>query len=415
MNFYHDHVPFVTSMKMGVLFSWSAKEWGSVERDNLKFRKDEDQDILQKAKELAQIFQKRAQEIDRTASFPRENFNDLKKSGFLSLTVPRQYGGREITLETLLNVIETLACGDAATALCLGWHLGVVMDLAERREWPKEQFAKLCQDIVAKGSLVNRAATEPATGSPVRGGKPETTAVREGNLWVLNGRKTFTTMAPGLDYAIVTASLEKSEDVCGFLVPLNRDGVRIEAVWDTLGMRGTRSDDLILQNVKLPEEAKVEYFERNRKPSPAGWLLHIPACYLGIAVAARNEAVQFARTYQPNSLPHPIQEVGHIRDKIGRIDLKLMKARTFLYYTARRWDEENEERSSLGLELSAAKTIVTNAAVEIVDLAMRVVGGRSLSKTNALERHYRDVRAGLHNPPSDDATIELFAKNAFHE
>lgn len=373
-------------------------------------------ELYELAGKLADQFSSRAEEVDRQGVFPFTNFKDLKQSGYLSLTVPKQYGGEAISLYELVLIQERLAQGDASTALGAGWHLGIIMDLAERREWDEKAFDQLCDDVVQNKVLINRAATEPATGSPTRGGKPETTAKKDGDRWVLNGRKTFTTMAPGLDLAVVTASLEDDDKVCGFLVPCNAEGVKVENTWDTLGMRGTSSDDLILENVVLPAEANVETLESNpKKKSPAGWLLHIPACYLGIAVAARNYAVTFAKEYSPNSLPGPIKDVPHVREKIGEMELEIRKARSFLYATAERWDNDPETRIDMQPDLATAKYIVTNSAVKVVDVAMRLVGGRSLAKSNPLERYYRDVRAGLHNPPSDDATIGLLAKDALDE
>ncbi|ELK46687.1 acyl-CoA dehydrogenase family protein, partial [Halobacillus sp. BAB-2008] len=136
--------------------------------------------------------------------------------------------------------------------------------------------------------------------------------------------------------------------------------------------------------------------------------------YLGIAVAARNDAIEFARNFQPNSLDTPISEVSHIQDKIGEMEWKLLQAHSFLYATARRWDEEPEEREHMQPELSAVKLAVTNAASEVVDLAMRIAGGRGLSKHFPFEKYYRDVRAGLHNPPMDDSTISMLAGKAIH-
>ncbi len=90
-----------------------------------------------------------------------------------------------------------------------------------------------------------------------------------------------------------------------------------------------------------------------------------------------------------------------------------MRARYFLYSVADKWDEANDEtRSGMQPELGAVKLAVTNAAITVVDLAMRVAGARSLSVKNPLQRYYRDVRAGLHNPPMDDMTIQALAKNA---
>lgn len=381
------------------------------------FVKNEQQkNLVDTAANLADRFADRAEAFDEESRFPFDNFYDLKEKGFLSLTIPEEYGGRNIPLYDFLLVLERLAQGDASTALGLGWHLGIFMDLAERREWNREKFEEICRKVVDQGVLVNRAATEPATGSPTRGGKPETIAKQVNGKWVLNGRKTFTTMAPGLDLVIVTASLGNSEEIGGFIVPLNVNGVTIKETWDTLGMRGTRSDDLILENVELPDHALVEVHEtKKKKRAPMGWLLHIPATYIGIAAAAKKFAVSFAKEYSPNSLPGPIKDIPHIQQKLGEMELELMKARTLLYSVAERWEREPESREGMQADLAAVKTVGTNAAVKVVDLAMRVVGGRSISRTMPLERYYRDVRAGIHNPPNDDITISALAQAALEE
>ena len=151
------------------------------------------------------------------------------------------------------------------------------------------------------------------------------------------------------------------------------------------------------------------------KKQSEGWLLHIPACYLGIATAARNFAVEFAKTYTPNSLPGPICDLPNVQRTIGEIELELAEARHFLYSVAEKWDQKPESRHLLAKELGAVKLSVTNHAISVVDKAMRVVGAKSLQRSNPLQRYYRDVRAGLHNPPMDDATIMLLAKTALYD
>jgi alkylation response protein AidB-like acyl-CoA dehydrogenase len=178
-------------------------------------------------------------------------------------------------------------------------------------------------------------------------------------------------------------------------------------------MRATRSDDILLDNVEIEEDALVEILGASKVNQPAqGWLLHIPACYLGIAIAARNEAIQFAKTYQPNSLSHPIAEVPEVQRKIAQMDIQLMNARHFMYAIADQWDHYPEKRTEMKEELAAVKYTATNTAIHVVDLAMRIVGGQSLFADNSLQRYYRDVRAGLHNPPADDITVSIVAKRA---
>ncbi|MGM7720195.1 acyl-CoA dehydrogenase family protein [Metabacillus sp. Hm71] len=370
-------------------------------------------ELLEKTDKLAKEFALTADKYDREGSFPFRHFRRLKEEGYLKLTIPKQYGGDGASLYEFLMVQEKIAQGDAATALSLGWHLSLLMDVHITKKWEKATYERICKEIISEHKLINSAATEPNSGSPARGGKPETTALKKGNKWVINGKKIFTSLAPALDYFIVPATIEETGEIGDFLIPRTECGVSIEDTWDTVGMRGTRSDDLILNTVEVPFEALVERKQKKVRPSAQGWLLHIPACYIGIAIAARNEAVEFAKTYQPTSLTHPIKEVPEVRRKVAEIDLKLTTARTFMYAVADKWDTDPTNRANLAYDLAAVKTVVTNTAVEVVDLAMRVVGGQSLFMSNSLQRHYRDVRAGLHNPPSDDITSKIFADRAF--
>ncbi|MBU9711416.1 acyl-CoA dehydrogenase family protein [Evansella tamaricis] len=373
--------------------------------------------LIERAEKFVKPFQSRAFKYDKTGSFPVENFEELKTEGFTGLTVPKKYGGDEISLYEFLLVQETLAKGDGATALSLGWHNGTMMQLRNTNKWPEEKFKEVAVEAVKEHIIINTAATEAATGSPARGGKPETTATKEKNHWVVNGRKTFTSLAPILDKIIITATIKNdgAERVGEFLIPRKTNGVSFDETWDTLGMRATRSDDLILNNVVLSEDKLLATKDPGHGTSPQGWLLHIPACYLGIAAAAREEAISFAKEYQPNSLPHPISEVPEVKRKAATMDLELMKARHFMYHVALIWDEFPEKRKDLGAELAVVKTVCTNAAIEVVDQAMRIVGGQSLQRHRALERYYRDVRAGLHNPPSDDITMMILGKQAFKD
>ncbi|WP_163579268.1 acyl-CoA dehydrogenase family protein [Gracilibacillus saliphilus] len=369
--------------------------------------------LYRKAEQLAKKIKTRRQQGDSEAALPKENIEDLRNENYLSLTLPKEYGGESLSLYEFLLVQEKVAEGDGATALSIGWHLGVVKELSEENLWDQQKFDYIAKEIGEKQKLINRCATEPATGSPTRGGVPETTAVLDGEEYVVNGKKTFTTMALVLDYYIVTAYVEGKDAVGSILIPKETEGLRVEKTWDTLGMRGTGSDDLILENVRVPKDNLVEISDQPKRPGPKGWLLHIPACYLGIAMAARNDVIQFAKEFQPNSLNKPISEVEHVRNKVGEIDLKLLQARYFMYSVAEKWDRYPDKRRQLMKELGAVKLVATNSANEVVDLVMRIVGGRGLSKNMPFEQYYRDVRAGLHNPPMDDMVISSLAKNAF--
>lgn len=381
-------------------------------------RNDEEAARLSVTSGLADLFAKSAPKHDEAGSFPHENIRALQQAGYVRWTTPKAYGGEEISLHELVLQQERLARGDGSTALAIGWHVGLMINLQASHAFPEPIFEELCRSVVDHGSLINSCASEPVTGSPSRGGRPATLATRVAGGYRIRGRKTFSTLSPALDWVLVTAALEDSPAVGEFLVR-GRD-VQIEETWNVLGMRATGSHDILLNDVFVPESYLVGVTEpgqrsvRNR--DGGGWMLHIPACYLGVALNARDVALQYAAHYRPNSLPHPIGEVAHIQDKLGQMEVKLLAARTFMFDMAARWDAaEESKRPSLRPQLGAVKTLATNVALEVVDLAMRVVGARSLSKDMVLERLYRDVRAGLHNPPMDDITYASLAQEALRE
>ncbi|MBT2725354.1 acyl-CoA/acyl-ACP dehydrogenase [Bacillus sp. ISL-75] len=360
---------------------------------------------------LSKQFLLRAPQVDIEGSFPYANIQDLKNTGYTALTVPSRHGGEDISLYELIRLQEMIAEGDGTTALSIGWHMGIIMNLNEKSSWDESIFKYLCKQV-KNGALINSAQSEPKTGSPTRGGRPETSAEKSQNGWVIKGRKTFTTMSPVLDYFIVSATIKETNDVANFLLPRSTKGLVIEETWDSISLRGTGSHDLILDNCLVDDEYLVEKFSSNGKRAN-GWLLHIPACYLGIAKAAQSYAIQFAKEYSPNSIVGPIIDLPNVQQKLGEIELKLMQSEYFLYGVAKQWDHLNDQaREKMGAALGAAKLTVTNNAIEVVDLAMRIVGAKSLSLKNPLQRYYRDVRAGLHNPPMDDMTIQLLAKDS---
>ncbi|GKU82811.1 acyl-CoA dehydrogenase family protein [Niallia sp. NCCP-28] len=355
---------------------------------------------------MAENFKERAAEIDEKGEFVYENIADLKNCGYTALTIPKVFGGQEISLYDYIRLQEVIAQGDGATALSIGWHMGVVRNMYENKWNPKVLAA--VYERLHKGALINAAATEPQTGSPTRGGKPQTTAEKIGDKWVINGHKSFTTMSVVLDYFVVSASIKHTEEIGNFLICKENKGIRIEETWDSIALKGTGSHDVYFENVEVEQDNYVETLGGAKRINP--WLLHIPACYLGIAGAAQKEAVQFAKSYAPNSITGTISELPSVRTKIGEMELKMLQAKYFLYSVSKTWDEtKEEEKEHLLPQLSAAKLVVTNTAIEVVDLAMRIVGARSLSAKSPLQRYYRDIRAGLHNPPMDDMTIAQLA------
>lgn len=348
-----------------------------------------------------------AAQHDREATFPTEGLDELASNGYLGLVVPQELGGAGARVTDLVLGNLELAKGDSSLALVVAMHGALLGRVRDGNLWPPAIWEK-----VAPGGLINSLASEPEMGSPSRGGLPATTAKRTASGgWRIKGRKTFSSGAPVLRWAVVSAA--DGDRLTSLLVPMDAPGVSIEPSWDTMGMRATGSHTVMFDDVEIQaaDELPRPNPSADNLPHERAWSLSVAAVYLGIAEAARDFAVNFARTRKPSALGgKSIASVPHIRQRAGRIDLLLYQARSILVGTARQWDAQPS--TALDGALSAAKVITSNTAVAVAEEAMRLVGGSSLDRSQPLERYYRDVRGGLHHPPQDDAALELFARQA---
>ena len=375
--------------------------------------------LIDIASELAEAFGARAEAHEQAGTFPYENYDDLRQSGYHLSTVPQAYGGWGASLGIATRAQVRLGEGCGSTALVVAMHL-VQTSRAILAGWPQSQLDKMLNGMVEHGHLLNNAASEPATGSPSRGGLPTTTAVRTPDGFLINGRKTYTTGAPILHYYVVSAAYAEEGQApasTNFLIERDDPGLSIKETWHSLAMRLTGSHDLLLENVKLGPDALLS---TKAKLSPeqaalnAAWALPVAAIYFGIGRAAAHYAANFARNRRPNSLQQSIAELPHIQEKAGHMELALLSAENTLFAVADLADQGEAERNPARLTalVGAAKQLATNKAIEAVDMALRIVGGASLSMDLPLQRYYRDVRAGLNNPPMDDASTIALGKLA---
>ncbi|MCJ7841030.1 acyl-CoA/acyl-ACP dehydrogenase [Lederbergia sp. NSJ-179] len=377
----------------------------------LFIRTEQQQSWLKKLQEKEGKFRNLSAQIDEQGIFPKENIQDLVDLGYTKITLSKEFGGEGLNVYDMVLFQETLASYDSNTALSIGWHLGTVGEIYEKKAWTTDNLDFLAQEIL-NGAIVNRSVSEAQTGSPTRGGRPGTNAVRQENgVWILNGRKTFTTASPVLTYFLTSAWIEEKQSIGFFLLHKDLPGLSVDETWNVMSMRGTGSHDLVLEDVKVEDSKLIELPDKKSPAKFGGWALHIPATYLGIAQAARDYAVHFANHHTPNSLNGPISQLPNVQQHLGEIELELAQARHLLYSVATAYDDE-KRRQYLTNEIAIVKHTVTNSAIKIVDKAMRVVGAKSLQLTNPLQRYYRDVRAGLHNPPMDDMTIKNLALTA---
>lgn len=363
---------------------------------------------------LARSFAARAAEYDRVAGIPAESLSDAADAGLFALTVPRQFGGRGAGLTEVVAIARRLAAADPAVTLILAMTWIQHANIARERRWPDSVYFQVARDAVDGRGLVNALRVEPALGSPHRGGLPETTARRTQDGWVLSGHKIYSTGALALRWLSLYARTDEASPRVGyFLVPASAKGVHIEQTWDHLGMRATRSDDVILRDVAIPASHAVDVRAPEDWPAvpPAQLAWHAlvtSAIYLGIAEAARDWLVGFLHARTPSNLGRPLARVERIQLAVGEIESLLRTAGTLLEDAAQRTDRTPDALGAT--DAPSVKHVVTESAIGAVQKAVALIGNPALSRSNPLERHLRDVLcARVHSPQGDSVLHALGA------
>jgi alkylation response protein AidB-like acyl-CoA dehydrogenase len=369
------------------------------------------------ADDLATTHRSRADAFDRQNELPLESYRELKVSGYASLTVPERFGGLGASLLEFALAHSRLSMGDASVALGAAMNAHVLGSANEARSWPESLLEKIGREVVSQGALINAIASEPELGSPSRGGAFRTVAHKVEGGWEITGRKTWATGGEMMDFFVVHASLEGknlSANTGKMIVPATSPGFRLESTWtDALAMRSSAAHDAVLENVFVPDELFIPPAPSD--PNSSAWFWSsMAATYLGVGWAALLEMTRYAKTRIPSALGKPISSLENVQRNIGEMELSLKSAQLLLLEATGRWsanlEASIEDRASLLPALAGAKHACTNAAIHVTDLALRTAGGGSLTRATSLERHFRDARAGLAHPPSDDLALALIGR-----
>jgi alkylation response protein AidB-like acyl-CoA dehydrogenase len=364
-------------------------------------------DFVARASLLAETFAERAASHDADASFPFENFEDLSKIGLLSLTVPAALGGAGAGAQDTARVLGVIGKADPSTALVLSMHYIQHLVMARSTRWPGRLSRKLARETVEGIAMINALRVEPELGSPARGGLPSTIARRTETGWRLSGRKIYSTGAPILKWYAVWAKTDEAETRVGlFLVPADLPGTRIEQTWNHLGLRASGSHDVIFDDVVFPLDHEIDVRKPEEWATPdftqaTVHAIFVAAIYDGIARAARDWLTKFLRERIPANLGAPLASLPRAQEIVGGIEARLSVNARLIDSFAGDFDA--------GFPLSAIesniiKLTVTNNAVAAVEEALSLAGNHGLSRTNPLERHYRDVLCGRVHTPQDDST-----------
>jgi alkylation response protein AidB-like acyl-CoA dehydrogenase len=354
----------------------------------------------------------RAAAIDREARNPVESWRDLWDEGLLAIAVPTAHGGLGADMSTYIAVIRTIAQGCASTAMTLHMHSTVMRFIealatdAQQRRWYAE--------VVKHGRLFGSWGSEPAV-SLSRTFLMETVVRARDDGLVVDGVKHFCTMALGASHYMVWCAVDGEGDMgkalLQVIVPADAPGISTDGKWDTLGMRGTYSPSVTLDNVRVPADAGLG------RPGAAlqvgvveSFALGYAAVYVGIAESALDFAVDYARKriVKPDNVPVAMDPT--VQRHIGRLRVKLDAARLVLEQSAEGWAAADVVER--GLLANRAKVLATEAGIDVTENVIQVVGGRGAYRDFPAERALRDLRTSTLMPPTVDRMLETIGKGA---
>jgi len=385
--------------------------------------------LIDKVHEMGPKWAERAFAYDEAATFPFENYDDLRQAGFLGLCVPEQYGGMGADYRTYAIVAAEMARFCGATALTFNMHAmsslwtGALADslkMSDEQREEHERHRKFHYDrVVNRGKLYAQPFSE---GSAAAAGKAPfgTTAKKVEGGWVVNGKKIFASLAGAADYYGVLCTEDKAEksmrDTLYVAVPHDAEGVEVVGDWDPLGMRPTVSRNLLFKDVFVSEDEQLMprgvYFQ-----AAARWphmFLTLTPTYMGLARAAYDFTVQYLRGEVPGLPPvkrrmYPTKQIA-----VAEMHIKLEQARA-LWLRAigdAKYDPTKEER----LRAYAAQYTVMEYCNDICRMAIRTCGGQSMLKSLPLERYYRDSRCGaLMLPWTAEICLDRIGHEALYE
>jgi alkylation response protein AidB-like acyl-CoA dehydrogenase len=367
----------------------------------------EQQRLQRQCRELAADFATRSAAHDRDASHPIENYQRLREEGFLALTIGKEWGGRGASFLDHTIAYEALGAGCPSTALAFNMHTSVVMPILESAEVNDETKHRLADLVVNERKLIGGNFSEPVTTALIGARPILTKARRVDGGYRVTGRKMFASMIEAADLVMVGAHPEDAPSPLAgiaFLLPRDAGGRRIDANWDVLGMRATRSDSLVLKDCWVPESAVLYRSDDMTTLRQTNlhwfWGSYTPV-YLGVAQAAFDEVRRIVHERKPEGYSQPLAFHPDVRRHIAEMSADLEAARLITYHSAWLCDTERLTERAI-TALYRAKYAVGEAVSRITRTALTLGGAHGIFKTSRLEQLFRDGALGpLHPPPAD--------------
>jgi alkylation response protein AidB-like acyl-CoA dehydrogenase len=356
-------------------------------------------DWISQARELGRDFGRRAADHDRDDSFVAENYAKLREQGLTSAGVPAELGGAGASHAELCGILRELArhCGSTALAFSMHTHLIAAMSYMWRsgNKGPEPLLKRVAAENLF---LVSTGGADWLAGS----GKMEKV---EGGF-KLNGRKIFCSGVPSGDLMVTMGVYDDPKDgptVYHFPLSLRADGVKVLDTWRTLGMRGTGSHDVLLEDVFLPDASTQGVRRPAGKWHPSMHTVCLQAlpiiysAYLGVAENAREIALAMAARKKDDALM--ALQVGEMENQIITAQV-LVENMIALAASAKPGPEATSA-------MLARRTVVAAACIRAVEKALDVSGGGGFYRSAGLERCFRDIQGARFHPMPEKAQLRL--------
>lgn len=357
---------------------------------NLNFELSEElKDVKKSVREFArEEIEPVGREFDRSGEFPHEIHRKACDLGYVGVSIPEKYGGAG--LGSLANVVigEELCRADSGIGYCIQCaDLAVYMVLMYGTEEQKEKYVSQ----IPKGGICALGITEPDAGSDVAGIK--TRAVKEGDEWVINGNKMYTTNATIADWAqilVVTDPEAGHKGLSAFIVETDAEGFEASRI-DKMGRHAQPTCDVSLNDVRVPEgnligkEGEGFYQEMDQLASSR---VNTAGIHLGIAQGALDRALEYSM--ERKAFGKKISDFQHVQSRLVDMQMKVETMRYFVYRAAWKFDQ-----GYLPIKDAAmAKLVAGEWAKDVCNNAIEVFGGHGYASEFDVERFYRDAAAG---------------------
>ncbi|AUW93451.1 MAG: acyl-CoA dehydrogenase [Sulfobacillus thermosulfidooxidans] len=331
----------------------------------------------------------KSQAFDRSAVFPRENMEMLGRQGYLGMIVDPKWGGAGASYLAQTLVVEAIAAADPATAVIYEVHNSLHIE-GIWRFGTDEQRARFLPALCQGDAIGAFAITEAESGS--NAAAMRTRAVKSGSEYRLNGRKVFITSAGEADWYIVFATVDPTlgeKGITAFLVPKDAPGLHFGPPEDKLGIRASRTSEVILDDVRVPEENRLG--QEGQGYSMALFLLDggrigIAAQSVGIMSTALERSLAYAR--EREQFGRPIGQFEGVQWRLADMATDLHAARLMTYEAAHRREEGPAQRPLFAM----AKLFASEKAVQHAADAIQIFGGYGYMREYGVERLLRDAK-----------------------